>query len=127
MVLFSIPDIRLFWSQDERFLNQFTAGNMTTKFQPFSKFPMCWKDMAFWISPQFTENNLCEIVRSIGGDLVEEVKLVDEFTNKKTGKTSNCYRITYRSMERSLTDEEINGLQEKVREAVSETLGVELR
>ena len=45
------------------------------------------------------------------GDLVEEVKLIDDFTNKKTGRTSNCYRISYRSNERSLTDDEINGLQ----------------
>jgi phenylalanyl-tRNA synthetase alpha chain len=59
--------------------------------------------------------------------LVEEVKLIDDFTHPKTGKTSNCYRIAYRSMERSLTDEEINSLQEEVRNQVSSKLNVELR
>ena len=41
------------------------------------------------------------------------MKLIDEFTNPKKGLTSNCYRIVYRSMERSLTDDEINALQER--------------
>jgi len=31
------------------------------------------------------------------------------------GRTSNCYRIAYRSMDRSLTDDEINALQDEVR------------
>ncbi len=42
---------------------------------------------------------------------MEEVKLIDDFTNTKTGRTSNCFRISYRSNERSLTDDEINDLQ----------------
>ena len=127
MVLFNIPDIRLFWTADQRFLKQFRQGDMTTKFKPFSKFPPCYKDMAFWLSDSFTENNLCEVVRGVAGDLVEEVKLIDDFTHPKTGRTSNCFRIAYRSMERSLTDDEINGLQEEVRKQVSEKLKVELR
>jgi phenylalanyl-tRNA synthetase alpha chain len=110
MVLFDIPDIRLFWSNDKRFTSQFSEGKLGVKFKPFSKFPPCYKDMSFWINEEFTENNLCEVVRGIAGDLVEEVKLIDNFTNKK-GMTSHCYRIAYRSMERSLTDEEINDMQ----------------
>ncbi|CAI9784639.1 unnamed protein product [Fraxinus pennsylvanica] len=89
-------------------------------------YPPCYKDMSFWISDSFTENNLCEVVRGIAGDLVEEVKLIDNFTNKK-GMTSHCYRIAYRSMERSLTDEEINDLQWRVREQVETKLLVVLR
>lgn len=127
MVLFDIPDIRLFWTSDQRFLKQFKAGALDTKFKPYSKFPPCFKDVAFWVSEDFTENNLCELVRGVAGDLVEEVKLIDDFTHPKTGKTSNCFRIAYRSMERSLTDDEINSLQEEVRAQMAGQLGVELR
>ena len=57
---------RLFWSADERFTGQFTAGNLATKFKSFSKYPPVFKDMAFWVSDGFTENNLAEIVRGAG-------------------------------------------------------------
>jgi phenylalanyl-tRNA synthetase alpha chain len=127
MVLFDIPDIRLFWSNDSRFTSQFKSGQLGMKFKPYSKYPPCYKDISFWISEQFTENNLCEVVRGIAGDLAEEVVLLDEFTNPKKGLTSHCYRIAYRSMERSLTDDEINELQVQVREQVESKLKVTLR
>lgn len=58
---------RLFWSDDDRFLKQFKAGDLKAKFKSYSKFPPCYKDMAFWVSPEFTENNLCELVRGTFG------------------------------------------------------------
>ena len=58
---------RLFWSADERFLKQFKSGNLGARFKPFSKFPPCFKDVSFWVSDDFTENNLCEVVRGIAG------------------------------------------------------------
>ena len=135
MVLFDIPDIRLFWTDDARFLKQFKPGMFRSggvgmqKFKSYSKYPPCYKDVSFWLPDEstFTENNLCEIVRATAGDIVEEVKLIDEFRNPKTDKVSNCFRISYRSMDRSLTDDEINELQETVRESLVEKLGVTLR
>jgi phenylalanyl-tRNA synthetase alpha chain len=97
MILFSIPDIRLFWSEDSRFLQQFQAGKITT-FQPYSKYPPCIKDISFWLPAEFEdehdakvpggggaavqgrrpfhENDFCEIVRDVAGDIVENVNLV---------------------------------------------------
>ncbi|KAK2733491.1 hypothetical protein FQN57_002100 [Myotisia sp. PD_48] len=139
MLLFNIPDIRLFWSQDPRFLSQFKAGEVTP-FVPFSKHPACYKDVAFWLPKSAAgsisaaggavplhENDIMEIVRGVAGDLVEDVKLVDEFLHPKTGKKSLCYRINYRSLERTLTNEETNQLHDKVRVLLVEKAGVELR
>jgi len=125
MILFEIPDIRLFWTEDERFHSQFKEGSIT-KFDPYSKYPPVFKDIAFWIPEGFVENDFFELSRGIAGDLVERMELVDEFTNPKKAMTSKCYRITYRSMDRSLTNEEIDALQDELRVQV-EGLGVEVR
>ena len=62
MVLFGIPDIRLFWSEDERFTTQFREGKITT-FVPYSKFPMCYKDVSFWLPKEeaFHSNDVYEV------------------------------------------------------------------
>lgn len=75
MLLFSIPDVRLFWSKDQRFLQQFSSGQIV-KFQSFSKYPSCFKDVSFWLpdDKRFEINNLYEIVRNHGGDLIEKVE-----------------------------------------------------
>lgn len=125
MILFKIPDIRLFWTEDERFHSQFKEGEITV-FDPYSKFPPVFKDIAFWLPEGFVENDFFELARGVAGDLVEKIDLLDEFTNPKTNRSSKCYRITYRSMDRSLTNDEIDALQESLREK-SEGLDLEVR
>jgi len=133
MVLFGIPDIRLFWSEDDRFHKQFQAGRITA-FSPYSKYPPVFKDVSFWLpeaaadgTGAFHENDLFEHVRDVSGDLVEQVALIDEFAHPKTGRVSHCYRTTYRSMDRTLTDVEVDALQQATRDALTSELGVELR
>ncbi|KKY34586.1 putative phenylalanyl-trna synthetase [Diaporthe ampelina] len=144
MLLFNIPDIRLFWSKDQRFLGQFAgvSGNLdlVRRFVPFSRHPGCYKDVSFWLrsssaaggntkanAHDFHENDLMEVVRGVGGDVVEDVRLVDEFTHPRTGRKSMCYRINYRSLERTLTNAETNKMHDEVTEALVEKLGVEIR
>lgn len=77
MILYSIPDIRLFWSTDARFTSQF-AENQIATFKPYSKHPASFKDVSFWLSNDvpFHENDICDLVRDVAGDLVEDVKRV---------------------------------------------------
>eukprot|EP00045_Choanoeca_perplexa_P006111 m.51940 g.51940 ORF g.51940 m.51940 type:complete len:428 (-) comp13467_c0_seq2:182-1465(-) len=129
MVRFGIPDIRLFWSKDERFLCQFNESIPLDemKFEPFSKYPSVQRDITFWIPDDYSENNFTDLVRNVAGDLVETVRLVDEYRHPKAERTSHCYSITYRSMERTLTSDEVNRLQHELRESAHGHLGVELR
>ena len=73
----------------------------------------------------FHEHDFFCIVRDIAGDLVEKVELVDQYSTK--GKTSHCYRVMYRCMERSLTNEEVDVLQNRIRDMCVKSLAVTLR
>ncbi|XP_015090172.2 phenylalanine--tRNA ligase, mitochondrial isoform X5 [Vicugna pacos] len=130
MILYDIPDIRLFWSEDERFLGQFRVGDIeqSVRFQPLSKYPAVMNDISFWLPPEnYTENDFYDLVRTIGGDLVEKVDLIDKFEHPKTHRTSHCYRITYRHMERTLSQREVGRIHQAVQEAAVRLLGVEGR
>ncbi|CAL1528053.1 unnamed protein product [Lymnaea stagnalis] len=129
MKLYSIPDIRLFWSTDSGFLNQFQHKhfNENITYKAVSKYPQCANDISFWIPDSFTSNDFYDIVRSVGGDLVEQVKLIDEFKHPKTGRSSHCYRIVYRHMEKTLTQEEANEVHQLIEAAAASQLGVEIR
>lgn len=125
MILFNIKDIRLFWSEDPRFHSQFKKGEIVS-FKPFSKFPACYKDFAFFINDTFNETDFHQLVRDIAGDIAEEVRCIDSFVNKQN-RVSKCFRVNFRHMEKSFTNKEINDLQFKIREELTKTLKVELR
>jgi len=129
MVLFGIPDIRLFWSDDPRFSEQFDKDAFKNKirFKPFSKYPPVMKDVSMWIPESFNDNDFCEIIRDEGGDQVEKVELQDSFTHPKTGKTSKMFRVVWRDMSRTLTNDEVNTKHEQVLSRVVAELKVELR
>ncbi|CAF0836153.1 unnamed protein product [Brachionus calyciflorus] len=136
MILYDISDIRVFWSTDNGFLSQFKFDDPThtkiIKYKPVSVYPPCPIDISFWLpepSETFTynSNDFYDLVRDVGGDLVEQVTLIDNFENKKTKKTSHCYRIVYRSMDKTLSLAEVNQLHKLIQTKAAEQLGVKIR
>ncbi len=122
-----LPDIRLLWSQDERVKRQLKLGQ---KFKEVSKYPPITRDISFIVPTSFVPNYYFELIRDIGGDLIEEVTLLDKYENAaKFGadKVSYTYRIVYRSIERTLTAEEIEPLQTEVREQTVKQFDAKIR
>ncbi|MDP1689364.1 MAG: hypothetical protein Q8L47_04555 [bacterium] len=127
IISMELPDIRLLWSEDPRVKSQLKLGN---KFKEVSKFPGITRDISFIVSDTFIPNNYFDIIRDIGGDLVEEVKLLDKYENaEKFGKEkiSYTYRISYRSNERTLRTEEIEPIQNKIIEETNKQFNAEVR
>ncbi|CAN7992820.1 unnamed protein product [Ixodes hexagonus] len=129
MTLYKIPDIRAFWSTDPGFLSQFEHDDpyKPVSFKALSSHPPCLADMSFWVPADFAPNDFFDLVRSVGGDLVERVEPVDVFTHPKTNRTSHCFRVVYRHMGRVMTQEEANVVHREVGKRAEEQLGVELR
>jgi phenylalanyl-tRNA synthetase alpha chain len=122
-----LPDIRLLWSEDERVKRQLKLGN---KYKEVSKFPPIIRDISFVVPSDFVPNNYFDLIRDLGGNLVEEVALLDKYENEEkfgAGKTSYTYRIVYRSNERTLTSEEIAPIQEKIVEETKKQFRAEIR
>lgn len=128
MIKMGIPDIRILWSDDKRITSQFKDIN--SKFKEVSKYPETSRDISFIIDKNINLNNYYEIVRDFAENLIEEVKLIDSYEDdKKFGKDKKSYtfRIVYRSPERTLTNEEVNIIQEKIREKTKQDLNAVLR
>ncbi|XP_058801292.1 probable phenylalanine--tRNA ligase, mitochondrial [Phymastichus coffea] len=131
MCLYSIPDIRLFWSTDSGFLNQFITNdvNKPITYKAISIHPPCSNDISFWLPQEssYCSNDFYDLVRDIAGDTVEQIQMVDEFIHPKTKKVSHCYSIVYRHMERPLTQNEVNEIHKKIEEMAKKQLNVIIR
>jgi len=128
MVKMGIPDIRILWSDDPRITGQFTDIN--SQYKEVSKYPETSRDISFVIDKNVNLNNYYEIVRDFAQNLIEEVKLIDSYEDeKKFGKDTKSYtfRIVYRSPERTLTNDEVNKIQEEIRNKTKEELKAILR
>jgi phenylalanyl-tRNA synthetase alpha chain len=123
-----LPDIRLLWSNDERVKKQLVLG---TKFKEVSKYPAIVRDISFVTdSATFQPNVYFDLVRDVIGDMAEEMALVDEYENAAKfgeGKKSYAYRITYRSLDRTLTDGEVNDLHKKLEDETKKAFNATVR
>lgn len=128
IISMDLPDIRLLWSEDPRVKKQLVLGQA---FKEVSKYPPSVRDISFIVDSSFVPNDYFDMVREAAGDsLVEEVALIDRYENAAKfgeGKVSYAYRITYRSIDRTLTGEEVDTLHKNVEEETRRRFGGQVR
>ncbi|MDE2399632.1 MAG: hypothetical protein KGL67_01310 [Patescibacteria group bacterium] len=122
-----LPDIRLLWSEDDRVKKQLKLGN---KFKEVSKYPPIVRDISFVVKTDFVPNDYFDFVRELAPGIIEEVELLDKYENVEKfgeGKVSYAYRITYRSLEKTLTGKEIDEVHKKLETETAKIFGATIR
>lgn len=118
-----LPDIRLLWSEDSRVKKQLKMGN---KFKEVSKYPPIIRDISFIVKNDFVPNDYFDFVREEAPGLIEEVSLIDKYENEEKfgqGKISYAFRITYRSLDRTLTSAEVDYIHKKMENVTTKVFG----
>jgi phenylalanyl-tRNA synthetase beta subunit len=94
-------------------------------YKPFSIYPFMTRDIALW-TPEGTDSTaLCTLISKEAGPLLARIDQFDTFT--KEGRTSYAYRLVFESMERTLSDEEVNPIMERITTLLNATEGYEVR
>ena len=99
------------------------------KYKEISKFPSIKKDVAFVVDKSLTSKEIEKVIKNAGGSLLTEIEVFDVYTGAIIGldKKSIAYSLTFSDNKKTLTDEVVNGLMEKVMENVCKKFGAEVR
>ena len=99
------------------------------KYKEFSKFPSISKDIALVVDKNAVSKDIEKVIKSAGGSLLTNIEVFDVYTGIGVGidKKSIAYSLTFSDMKKTLTDEEINTLMNKIIDAVSKKCSAELR
>ncbi|CED94788.1 MULTISPECIES: phenylalanine--tRNA ligase subunit beta [Romboutsia] len=103
--------------------------NLTKSYNPLPKYPSTSRDIALIVKDEVFVKQIEDIIKANGGDLVESYKLFDVYKGAQIeeGHKSIAYSITYRSKEKTLTDEDVAKVHEKILSELSEKLNANLR
>lgn len=98
-------------------------------FQPYSTYPASDRDIAFFAPVKISVAEIQKVITKAAKDLLESVELFDEYRgeNVPQGQRSLAFRLVYRASDRTLTEAEVEPVHNKVREALVEKFGVNLR
>ncbi|BCA79796.1 phenylalanine--tRNA ligase subunit beta [Desulfuromonas sp. AOP6] len=106
-----------------------SASRGAVKFQPLSRFPEVYRDSAFLVDESTSAQEVLVVANKAKSPEVVGIVLFDVYRGKGVpeGKKSIAIRVRYRSMDKTLTDEEIASLHGKIIKALEKRLGAEIR
>jgi phenylalanyl-tRNA synthetase beta chain len=104
-------------------------GSSPVQFRALARYPSVTRDVSIIVDTAVPAGQVLTFLQRFRPELLREVRLFDVYAGKPvpTGKKSLTFALTYRADDRTLTDEEVNGIQTRVVEQLRQRFGAQLR
>ncbi len=102
-------------------------------YKSYSTFPAADRDLAFFVSAEVSVSEIERVMRKAAQtsatSLLSSIELFDEYRGEHVpaGQRSLAFRLIYRAADRTLTDEEVNPVHQKVRDVLEDKFQASLR
>ncbi len=94
-------------------------------FRPYSPYPFALRDVAVWTPEDTEESEVLLAIVPAAGEYLARIDLFDRF--EKEGRTSYAFRLVFESMDRTLTDADLDPAMSRITEALNALEGFEVR
>ncbi len=100
-----------------------------SKYKEISKFPSVKKDIALIVNKSMEAVAIEKVIKKACGSNLTDIQVFDvyEGIGIENGKKSLAFSLTFSSQDKTLTDDEINPLLDKIVEAANKEFGATLR
>jgi phenylalanyl-tRNA synthetase beta chain len=100
-----------------------------TRFQSIPKYPETYRDISILVDQTVQAQTISDLILQTSGPLIRRVELYDQYQGKRlpSGKKSLTFALSFQSPDKTLTDEEVNPIFEKIVGSLSDQLGAALR
>jgi phenylalanyl-tRNA synthetase beta chain len=105
------------------------AAPGVTQYADVVSYPPLRQDLAVILASDVPAGDVVRTVREAAGDLLTGAEVFDVYTGAQVGegRRSLAFALTFRAPDRTLTDEDVAPVRERIVGALRETLGGELR
>jgi phenylalanyl-tRNA synthetase beta chain len=85
-------------------------------YQPVPRYPALTRDLAVTVPAELSGQEVTDAMIRLGGELLQDVRLFDVYQGEQIaeGNKSLAFSLSWRSPEKTLTDQEVNALQERI-------------
>ena len=114
----------------EVLFERFTAaGQRTPQARPLPRFPGVRRDLTVVIRGRTAGQEVVQVMRELGGYTLREIHMVSEYQGPQlgAGARSLSFRLQYQADDRTLTNEEVSGVQQRIVDGLKRRFAAEVR